>query len=96
GTTLPSATPTMHNSRLQYHKSESIPKIRFVSSCSSPLQLALYNNLERTLCTPVFESYGMTRESAATHCHLCSGNQGLLDGFRAPWSFASSEMAKNC
>ncbi|KAL4819088.1 hypothetical protein BDW67DRAFT_155195 [Aspergillus spinulosporus] len=55
-----SAVPTIHQILLKSPLPDSIPQIRFIRSCSSPLSPRTFQDLEKTLKAPVLEAYAMT------------------------------------
>ncbi|KAL4775469.1 hypothetical protein BDW60DRAFT_120803 [Aspergillus nidulans var. acristatus] len=55
-----SAVPTIHQILLKSPLPDPIPQIRFIRSCSSPLSPKTFQDLEKTLNTPVLEAYAMT------------------------------------
>ncbi|KAL4927210.1 acyl--CoA ligase [Aspergillus undulatus] len=55
-----SAVPTIHQILLKSPLPNPIPQIRFIRSCSSPLSPKTFQDLEKTLNTPVLEAYAMT------------------------------------
>ncbi|KAL8678449.1 MAG: hypothetical protein Q9186_005187, partial [Xanthomendoza sp. 1 TL-2023] len=57
------ATPTMHKILLSFPPPPSIPPIRFIRSCSSPLSPQTLRTLESTFHAPVLEAYAMTEAS---------------------------------
>jgi acyl-CoA synthetase (AMP-forming)/AMP-acid ligase II len=61
------AVPTIHQILLKSALPSSIPKIRFIRSCSSPLSPKTFHELEKALCAPVLEAYAMT-EAAHQMC----------------------------
>lgn len=54
------AVPTIHQIILRNPLPDPIPRIRFIRSCSSPLSLRTYHELEERLGAPVVEAYAMT------------------------------------
>ena len=54
------AVPTIHQILLRNPLPESMPSIRFVRSCSSPLSPTVHAQLESLLGAPVLEAYAMT------------------------------------
>ena len=54
------AVPTIHQILLQSPKPSSMPKIRFIRSCSSPLSPKTFHELEQAFNAPVLEAYAMT------------------------------------
>jgi oxalate---CoA ligase len=54
------AVPTMHQILLKNPIPSSLPKIRFIRSCSSPLSPKVLFDLEKALKAPVLEAYAMT------------------------------------
>lgn len=54
------AVPTIHQIILRNPLPNPIPRIRFIRSCSSPLSLRTYHELEKRLGAPVVEAYAMT------------------------------------
>ncbi|MFE4960785.1 FadD7 family fatty acid--CoA ligase [Streptomyces sp. NPDC056653] len=67
GATWFTAVPTIHEILLERSAKDftgpRVPSLRFVRSCSAPLNTATQRALERTLGTPLLSAYGMT-ESA--------------------------------
>ncbi|KAL8807179.1 MAG: hypothetical protein Q9182_000861 [Xanthomendoza sp. 2 TL-2023] len=57
------ATPTMHKILLAFPPPPTIPPIRFIRSCSSPLSPQTLQTLESTFHAPVLEAYAMTEAS---------------------------------
>lgn len=53
------AVPTMHQILLRGSLPSSMPEIRFVRSCSSPLAPAVHAQLETLFNAPVLEAYAM-------------------------------------
>lgn len=58
------AVPTIHQILLRLPVPSSLPKIRFIRSCSSALSPSTHAQLERAFKAPVLEAYAMTE---ATH-----------------------------
>ncbi|KAL8687176.1 MAG: hypothetical protein Q9218_006576, partial [Villophora microphyllina] len=54
------ATPTMHKILLSFPPPSTLPKVRFIRSCSSPLSPATLQELEERFKCPVLEAYAMT------------------------------------
>ncbi|KAA8649153.1 hypothetical protein EYZ11_006070 [Aspergillus tanneri] len=54
------AVPTIHQILLKTPLPNSIPPIRFIRSCSSPLSPKTFQDLEKTFNAPVLEAYAMT------------------------------------
>ena len=54
------AVPTMHQILLRTPHPSKIPRIRFIRSCSSPLNPKNFHELEKTFNAPVLEAYAMT------------------------------------
>ena len=54
------AVPTMHQILLRTPPPSEIPPIRFIRSCSSPLNPKIFHELEKTFKAPVLEAYAMT------------------------------------
>ncbi len=91
GATWFTAVPTIHEillarSALEYPGPQVAP-LRFVRSCSAPLNTATARALERTLGVPLLSAYGMTESShQATseplpqHGHLKHGSVGRATG----------------
>lgn len=91
GATWFTAVPTIHQillerSALEYPGPQVAP-LRFVRSCSAPLNTATGRALERTLGVPLLSAYGMTESShQATseplpqHGHLKHGSVGRATG----------------
>jgi acyl-CoA synthetase (AMP-forming)/AMP-acid ligase II len=61
------AVPTMHQILLKSPLPKSIPQIRFIRSCSSPLSPKIFHELEKAFGAPVLEAYAMT-EAAHQMC----------------------------
>jgi acyl-CoA synthetase (AMP-forming)/AMP-acid ligase II len=80
------AVPTMHQILLRSPFPSSIPKIRFIRSCSSPLSPKVFHELEKALNAPVLEAYAMTE---AAH-QMCS-NPLPSRGQRIPGSVGISQ-----
>ncbi|KAL8776425.1 MAG: hypothetical protein Q9213_008281 [Squamulea squamosa] len=57
------ATPTMHKILLSFPPPATIPPIRFIRSCSSPLAPQTLQTLETKFSAPVLEAYAMTEAS---------------------------------
>ncbi|KAL8766201.1 MAG: hypothetical protein Q9209_006966 [Squamulea sp. 1 TL-2023] len=57
------ATPTMHKILLSFPPPETMPSIRFIRSCSSPLAPQTLEKLENKFNAPVLEAYAMTEAS---------------------------------
>lgn len=54
------AVPTIHQILLRNPLPTTLPKIRFIRSCSSPLSPRIFHELEKALKAPVLEAYAMT------------------------------------
>ena len=54
------AVPTIHQILLKNPPPSTIPKIRFIRSCSSPLSPKTFHELEKAFNAPVLEAYAMT------------------------------------
>ena len=54
------AVPTIHQILLKNPTPKTLPKIRFIRSCSSPLSPTVFHALESTYKAPVLEAYAMT------------------------------------
>ena len=54
------AVPTIHQILLRHPLPESLPAIRFIRSCSSPLSPKVFHDLETKFKAPVLEAYAMT------------------------------------
>jgi len=54
------AVPTIHQILLKNPPPTTIPKIRFIRSCSSPLSPKTFHELEKAFIAPVLEAYAMT------------------------------------
>ena len=54
------AVPTIHQILLKNPPPKSIPQIRFIRSCSSPLSPKTFHELEKAFNAPVLEAYAMT------------------------------------
>ena len=61
------AVPTIHQILLKSPLPSTIPQIRFIRSCSSPLSPKIFHELEKALNAPVLEAYAMT-EAAHQMC----------------------------
>lgn len=73
-----SAVPTIHLILLNTSIPSTLPKIRFIRSCSAALAPDTFRKLEETFNAPVLEAYAMTE---AAH-QMCSNN--LPPGLRKP------------
>ncbi|KAJ2163151.1 hypothetical protein GGF46_000080 [Coemansia sp. RSA 552] len=62
-----SAVPTIHQILLRHDLPQTMPKIRFIRSCSSALAPTVLAQLESKLAAPVLEAYAMT-EAAHQMC----------------------------
>lgn len=74
------AVPTIHQILLKSPLPDSIPNIRFIRSCSSPLSPKTFEDLEKTFNAPVLEAYAMTEAA-----HQMTSNP-LPPGKRQPGS----------
>ena len=74
------AVPTIHQILLKNPPPSSIPKIRFIRSCSSPLSPKTFTELEKAFGAPVLEAYAMTEAA-----HQMTSNP-LPPGKRYPGS----------
>jgi acyl-CoA synthetase (AMP-forming)/AMP-acid ligase II len=74
------AVPTIHQILLKKPPPKTIPKIRFIRSCSSPLSPMTFHQLEETFNAPVLEAYAMTEAA-----HQMTSNP-LPPGKRLPGS----------
>lgn len=63
GATWYSAVPTIHQIMLNVPKPTTLPKIRFIRSCSSALAEATFHKIEAHFNAPVLEAYAMTEAS---------------------------------
>jgi len=63
GVTWLSAGPTLHTMILDKFGTETVPTLRFVRSCSSPLARELFDRCESVYGAPAVEAYGMTEGS---------------------------------
>lgn len=54
------AVPTIHQILLRNPPPTTLPNIRFIRSCSSPLPPGIFHKLEETFKAPVLEAYAMT------------------------------------
>ncbi|MCJ1481481.1 hypothetical protein MMC06_001640 [Schaereria dolodes] len=54
------AVPTIHQILLRNPPPTTIPRIRFIRSCSSPLSPKTFHELEKAFNAPVLEAYAMT------------------------------------
>ena len=54
------AVPTIHQLLLKSPPPRSLPPIRFIRSCSSPLSPNVFHELEKAFKAPVLEAYAMT------------------------------------
>lgn len=73
-----SAVPTIHLIMLNSKLPQTLPKIRFIRSCSAALAPATFKKLEETFNAPVLEAYAMTEAS-----HQMTSNN-LPPGIRKP------------
>ena len=74
------AVPTIHQILLKSPPPKSIPNIRFIRSCSSPLSPKVFHELEKAFNAPVLEAYAMTEAA-----HQMTSNP-LPPGKRSPGS----------
>jgi len=81
-----SAVPTIHQILLMRADSDNAPRtgLRFIRSCSAPLQRAAIEELENRFGSPVVEAYGMTEAS-----HQVASNP-LPPGNRKPGTVGTS------
>ncbi|MCJ1471112.1 hypothetical protein MMC07_009760 [Pseudocyphellaria aurata] len=54
------AVPSIHQILLRNPSPATLPNIRFIRSCSSPLSPKVFHELEKTFNAPVLEAYAMT------------------------------------
>ncbi|KAL9473774.1 hypothetical protein ACSS6W_008154 [Trichoderma asperelloides] len=69
GATWYHAVPTMHRLLLSFPRPDKPVPIRFVRSGGSGISGSLIAQLERDLCCPVLEGYGMTETVQAVFCN---------------------------
>ena len=74
------AVPTIHQILLKNPPPTSIPQIKFIRSCSSPLSPRTFHELEKAFGAPVLEAYAMTEAA-----HQMTSNP-LPPGNRYPGS----------
>lgn len=74
------AVPTIHQILLKSPLPNTIPPIRFIRSCSSPLSPKTFQDMEKTFNAPVLEAYAMTEAA-----HQMTSNP-LPPGKRQPGS----------
>lgn len=79
------AVPTIHQLLLRHPIPESLPSIRFIRSCSSPLSPTTFHELERNFKAPVLEAYAMTEAA-----HQISSNP-LPPASRRPGTIGISQ-----
>lgn len=75
------AVPTIHQILLKNPPPHSLPKIRFIRSCSSPLSPKTFHELEKAFNAPVLEAYAMTEAA-----HQMTSNPLPHHGKRQPGS----------
>ena len=75
------AVPTIHLILLKTPSPDSLPKIRFIRSCSSPLSPKTFHELEKAFNAPVLEAYAMTEAA-----HQMTSNPLPQNGKRQPGS----------
>ena len=74
------AVPTIHQILLRNPPPKTVPRIRFIRSCSSPLSPKVFHELEKAFNAPVLEAYAMTEGA-----HQMTSNP-LPPGRRTPGS----------